>query len=90
MIVEDFNNGADAMATMNFSVPEDVRDEFNRLFKGRNKSAILTELMRQAIRDEQLREQRRDAFREIESRRAERPPLTLRQITAARKAGRQK
>ena len=90
MIVEDFNNGADVMATMNFSVPEDVKDEFNRLFKGKNKSAILTELIRQAIRDERLLKQRREAFREIESRRSERPTLTMRQITAARKAGRQK
>lgn len=32
-----------------FSVPEDVRREFNALFENENKSAILTQLMRQAI-----------------------------------------
>jgi hypothetical protein len=37
------------MSTVNFSVPEDVRQEFNQLFANENKSAILTRLMQQAI-----------------------------------------
>ena len=39
------------MAPLNFSVSEDVRQEFNTLFANENKSAILTQLMRQAIEE---------------------------------------
>ena len=37
------------MATVNFSVPDDVKQEFNELFSSENKSAVLTALMREAI-----------------------------------------
>ena len=46
------------MATVNFSVPDDVKDAFNKAFKGENKSAILTRLMRDAV-DECNRKKRR-------------------------------
>ena len=48
------------MATINFSVPEDVKREFNEAFEGQNKSAVLTRLMRQAI-EERRRAKRRVA-----------------------------
>ena len=48
------------MATVNFSVPEDVKREFNEAFKGENKSAVLTQLMRRAV-EERRRQQRRAA-----------------------------
>ena len=53
-IVEIFNNGEN-MATVNFSVPEDIKQEFNRVFAGPNKSAIVADLLRQAIENEQQR-----------------------------------
>ena len=34
------------MATVDFSVPDEVRDAFNATFRDRNKSAIVAELMR--------------------------------------------
>ena len=37
------------MATMNFSVPEQVKKQFDKVFAGKNKSAVLTQLMQQAI-----------------------------------------
>lgn len=37
------------MATMNFSIPEDVKERFNRVFAGRNKSAVVTRLLEDAI-----------------------------------------
>ena len=46
------------MATVNFSVPEEVKQAFNRIFKGENKSAVLARLMRQAV-DERRRQKRR-------------------------------
>lgn len=40
------------MGTMNFSIPDDVKDAFNETFEGKNKSAVVTELLRRAIEDE--------------------------------------
>ena len=37
------------MATVNFSVPEDVKAAFNETFRGQNKSTIIAELMREAV-----------------------------------------
>jgi len=48
------------MATVNFSVPEDIKKAFNKTFKGENKSAILSRLMRDAI-ERRERQQRRKA-----------------------------
>jgi hypothetical protein len=50
-IVEIFNNGNAAMGTMNFSIPDDVKDAFNKAFDGQNKSAVVTGLMRKALED---------------------------------------
>lgn len=76
------------MATMNFSVPEDVKNEFNEVFAGENKSAVIARLMRQAI-EERRREQRRraaiDALLEIRGRQA---PTDDARIAAAREEGR--
>ncbi len=37
------------MPTVNFSVPEDVKDAFNTAFEGQNKSAVIADLMREAV-----------------------------------------
>ena len=39
------------MATVNFSVPEDVKNRFNQVFQHENKSHLITELMKKAIED---------------------------------------
>ena len=39
------------MATVNFSVPVDVKNAFNKAFEGENKSAVLAMLMRQAVEE---------------------------------------
>jgi hypothetical protein len=46
------------VATVNFSVPEDVKNAFNKAFEGENKSAVLALLMRQAV-EERKRKKRR-------------------------------
>jgi hypothetical protein len=44
------------MATMNFSIPDDVKERFNQAFVDANKSAIVTQLLEEAIeRAEQKR-----------------------------------
>jgi hypothetical protein len=88
MIVEDFNKGIAPMATVNFSVPDDVRNDFNRAFKGQNKSAIIAGLMRRAVSEAKLRQERQAAFRELTARRGQRPAVSVRTVSAARRKGR--
>ncbi|MEW5887462.1 MAG: hypothetical protein AB1768_00195 [Pseudomonadota bacterium] len=78
------------MATVNFSVPEEVKKLFNATFKGRNKSAIIAELMRQAAEEERAKAQRTAAAERILRRRAENPPVSLERILAVRDALRRK
>jgi hypothetical protein len=37
------------MGTMNFSIPDDVKDAFNKAFEDENKSAVIARLMRRAV-----------------------------------------
>ncbi|MEO8316213.1 MAG: hypothetical protein ABI645_15630 [Pseudomonadota bacterium] len=39
------------MATVNFSVPDDVKAEFDKAFGDQNKSSIIADLMRRAVRE---------------------------------------
>ena len=76
------------MATINFSVPEDVKEAFNKVFKGENKSAVLTRMMRDAI-DEHKRLKRREAAIEVILRlRKKSIAVTDNEILKARKTGR--
>jgi len=43
------------MATMSFSIPDDVRDRFNAVFDRHNKNAVITTLMLNAIDEEERR-----------------------------------
>jgi hypothetical protein len=61
LIVETFNNGRSAMATMNFSIPDDVKEAFNQAFEGENKSAVIARLMRRAV-EEKERDRRSQGF----------------------------
>lgn len=50
------------MATVNFSVPEEVKQAFNSEFAKENKSAILTRLMQQAIEEHRMKKRRDEAI----------------------------
>jgi hypothetical protein len=76
------------MATMNFSVPDEIKDAFNREFSGRNKSAVIARLMQQAVAEAEQQRQREAVFRELTAGRAERPALTDAQLHQARELGR--
>lgn len=69
------------MATVNFSVPDDIRQEFNRLFEKENKSAILTRLMQQAIEEQQRRQLAIDKILQLRSTQA---PVSAADIEQAR------
>jgi hypothetical protein len=76
------------MATVNFSVPDDVKAEFDKTFGGQNKSAVIAELMRIAVADAKLRKRRVNLFRKLTQRRAQRPSLSDAQIRTSRMSGR--
>ena len=76
------------MATVNFSVPDEVKEAFNRTFAGQNKSAIITELMRKAVEEAKRQKRREEAFRLLTAHRSKRPTVTDGEIRAAREEGR--
>lgn len=77
-----------AMATMNFSVPDDVKEAFNTTFEGQNKSAVIAQLMRDAVVREQRRQRHRGAVERILAARPDAPRVTLEEFEAAREEGR--
>jgi len=76
------------MATVNFSVPDEVKDAFNRTFARQNKSAIIAELMRKAVEEAKQQKRREEAFRMLTARRTKRPTATDDEIRAVREEGR--
>ena len=70
---------------MNFSVPDDVRAAFNKAFARANKSALLTELMRQAVEERQRRKRRARAISQLLALRKRLKPVSQRQIASARR-----
>ena len=76
------------MATVNFSVPDDVKQAFNRTFAGQNKSSVLTQLMRQAIEERKRQRRRAAAIDALLKLRRRQRPASEREVRKARQAGR--
>lgn len=76
------------MATMNFSVPDDVKAAFDKVFAGANKSAILTRLMCDAIEAQARQQRRARAINRLLALRRRLPGASARAVRAARAAGR--
>ena len=76
------------MATVNFSVPEDVKTAFNETFKGRNKSAVIAELMREAVERVRRRQEGQEAIERILRRRRRAPMASGDEIRSIREEGR--
>lgn len=76
------------MATVNFSVPEEVKQAFNTVFQGQNKSAVISALMKRAIEEQELLEKRAQAMDSLLARRKHKPAFTADEIRAAREDGR--
>jgi hypothetical protein len=76
------------MATVNFSVPDEVKAEFDKAFGDQNKSSIIAELMRRAVRERQLKIRRERLFRQLSSARGGRPSLSSAEVRKARAANR--
>ena len=76
------------MATVNFSVPDEVKAAFDKAFGDQNKSSIIAELMRRAVRERDLQIRRKRLFRQLSSARASRPAFTSEEVRSARTAER--
>lgn len=74
------------MATVNFSVPDDVKEDFDAVFGDRNKSAVIAELMRRAVSEHKLQQRRQRLFQKLS--RTVRRPAGDREIRTARNKGR--
>ena len=77
------------MSTVNFSVPGDVKQAFNATFARQNKSAVIAELMREAVARAQRQEQHRQAVERILEHRKTAPKISEAQFIAARQEGRE-
>jgi hypothetical protein len=76
------------MSTVNFSVPDDVKHAFNATFEGRNKSAIIAALMREAVERDQQAQRGAAAVARILRRRRNAPVASDETIRKARTLGR--
>jgi hypothetical protein len=76
------------VATVNFSVPEEVKRRFNTSFARQNKSRIIADLMAEAVDRQRLRRQRSRAIEAILRRRRRKKPIKPEQMHAAREEGR--
>lgn len=76
------------MPTVNFSVPEDIKNAFNMVFEGQNKSAVIADLMREAVEREQRRKQHCNAVDRILADRINAPRFSETEFRAAREEGR--
>jgi hypothetical protein len=83
-----FNNGRATMATVNFSVPDDVKRSFNEAFAGQNKSAVIAALMLRAVAEKERQQQQVRAIDELLALRQTVPPATDEAIRQARQADR--
>jgi len=76
------------MATVNFSVPDQVKRAFNKAFAQQNKSAVIAALMRDAVARKNRLRARRGALRRIAVRRHARETVSESTLRNAREKGR--
>jgi hypothetical protein len=68
------------MGTMNFSIPDDVKNRFNQTFANKNKSAIVTQLLEEAVAHAERKQQSSDAVQRILMRRSTAPDVPMQEI----------
>ena len=76
------------MATVNFSVPEEVKEAFQEAFANENKSAVIARLMQQAVAERQREQRRAAAIDALLDLRRKQRPVSDAEVARARKAGR--
>ncbi|GJL62752.1 MAG: hypothetical protein NPIRA04_14060 [Nitrospirales bacterium] len=76
------------MATVNFSVPEPIKAAFDKTFAGENKSAVLTQLMQQAVDERERAARRARAIEKLLALRTKVKPIRSSSIRRVRRSGR--
>lgn len=72
------------MATVNFSVPEAVKAEFDAAFAGENKSAVIARLMSEAVAQKRLLHRRATIAARLLALRKKARPVTIAALRRAR------
>ena len=76
------------MATVNLSVPEEVEAAFNEAFEGRNESAAIAGLKREAVEQGRRKQGSREAIERIPHRRRQAPAASGGGLRSIREEGR--
>jgi hypothetical protein len=84
LLLKFSTKAGETMATMNFSIPDDIKDKFNQAFHGKNKSAVVADLMLEAIERKDKQQRSKAAIDRILERRQHAPTVTDEEIRAAR------
>ena len=74
------------MATVNFSVPDHVKESFNETFDGENKSALIAKLMQEAVEERLLQRRRAQAIDAILALHKDQPAVSDEDIAEVRQA----
>lgn len=72
------------MGTMNFSIPDDIKERFNRTFADRNKSAIVAQFLEEAVARDERKQQSDEAIKRIILRRQTAPHVAKEEILRLR------
>ena len=73
------------MATVHFSVPDDIKNRFNQIFAHHNKSQIISKLMEQAIEEHERQQRRLHAIDALLKIRATQKPVSHKAVQSARR-----
>jgi metal-responsive CopG/Arc/MetJ family transcriptional regulator len=84
----NFSTRRSGMATVNFSVPEDVKQAFQETFANENRSAVIARLMQQAVEDKKRQQRRAAAIDALLDVRRQQRPVSDQAIARARQADR--
>jgi hypothetical protein len=76
------------ISTVNFSVPEEIKQAFNEAFAGENKSAVIARLMQQAVEDRKRQRQRAAAIDSLLALRRDQRPASDVEVMESRHEGR--
>ena len=76
------------MATVNFSVPDDIKKRFNQVFAHQNKSHLIAELMKEAVENYERQQQRARAIDALLKVRGKQGAVAEKDIRKARETGR--
>ena len=76
------------MATVNFSVPDEIKEAFQETFANENRSAIIARLMKEAVEDRKRQERQAAAIDALLELRRKQRPASDAEIARARQAGR--